>query len=175
MSNTFFEKTIRFLTFSIFFWEFLHNNHSINYPNSTIHNFEKNVCFRRLIKLLADGVKKCYKYTKMGGANFDIYLLSFVCKFILYYGLLIFAFNLWKIGFKLNLKETKQDQLPKRIRLECRLMLRKSFLFRNKCKNSDSKLRRHIRLINAGMNAEKGFLFFFSNNKSILFIKWKKT
>lgn len=29
-------------------------------------------------------------------------------------------------------------------------MLEKSFLFRNKCKNSDSKLRRHIRLVNAG-------------------------
>lgn len=47
-------------------------------------------------------------------------------------------------------KVTKQDQLPKRICMDCRLMLEKSFLFRNKCKNSDSKLRRHIRLINAG-------------------------
>lgn len=45
---------------------------------------------------------------------------------------------------------TQQDPLPKRICLECRLSLEKSFLFRNKSKNSDSKLRRHFRLINAG-------------------------
>lgn len=72
-------------------------------------------------------------------------------------------------------KVTKQDQLPKRICLECRLMLEKSFLFRNKCKNSDSKLRRHIRLINAG----KGFYFLpnfeinlnnrFSSNSNLIF------
>lgn len=48
------------------------------------------------------------------------------------------------------LQVTEQDPLPKRICLECRLILEKSFLFRNKCKNSDSKLRRHFRLINAG-------------------------
>lgn len=43
-----------------------------------------------------------------------------------------------------------QDPLPKSICMSCHLQLEKSLLFRNKSKNSDSKLRRHIRLINAG-------------------------
>lgn len=55
---------------------------------------------------------------------------------------------------------TQQDSLPKRICLECRLTLEKSFLFRNKCKNSDGKLRHHFRLINAG----KGKINHFSLN-----------
>ncbi|XP_031631285.1 zinc finger protein 12-like [Contarinia nasturtii] len=49
-----------------------------------------------------------------------------------------------------GLEVTQQDALPKRVCLECRLVLEKSFLFRTKCKNSDLKLRRHFRLINAG-------------------------
>lgn len=45
---------------------------------------------------------------------------------------------------------SSQDALPKQICVECRLQLEKSFLFRNKCKNSDAKQRRHFRLVNAG-------------------------
>lgn len=45
---------------------------------------------------------------------------------------------------------TQQDSLPKQICLKCRLDLERFFLFRNKCKNSDRKLRHHFRLINAG-------------------------
>lgn len=45
---------------------------------------------------------------------------------------------------------SSQDALPKKICLDCRLQLERSFLFRNKSKNSDAKLRRHFRFINAG-------------------------
>lgn len=58
---------------------------------------------------------------------------------------------------------TQQDALPKRICLECRLALEKSFLFRNKSKNSDSKLRRHFRLINAGKGKYDKHRDFFCN------------
>lgn len=68
--------------------------------------------------------------------------------------LCIWTFYYWNIFTKCEwkwiLKVTQQDALPKQICLECRLVLEKSFLFRNKCKSSDTKLRRHFRLINAG-------------------------
>lgn len=40
--------------------------------------------------------------------------------------------------------------MPKHICLDCRQSLEKFYFFRNKSKNNDTKLRRHLRLINAG-------------------------
>lgn len=42
------------------------------------------------------------------------------------------------------------DALPKSICKDCRYILEKCYYFRTKSKNSDAKLKRHIRLINAG-------------------------
>lgn len=49
-----------------------------------------------------------------------------------------------------SLEVQQSDALPKRLCLECRYQLEKSYVFRKKCKISDTKLRRHFRLINAG-------------------------
>lgn len=42
------------------------------------------------------------------------------------------------------------DALPKHMCTECRYGLEKFYLFRKKSKNADTKLRRHLRLVNAG-------------------------
>lgn len=45
---------------------------------------------------------------------------------------------------------TVSDVLPKQICTDCRYQLDKTYIFRMKSKNAESKLKRHIRLINSG-------------------------
>ncbi|XP_063706785.1 zinc finger protein pita-like [Culicoides brevitarsis] len=49
-----------------------------------------------------------------------------------------------------SLEVTQTDNLPKYLCLECRYQLDKTYIFRMKSKNAESKLKRHIRLLNAG-------------------------
>lgn len=42
------------------------------------------------------------------------------------------------------------DAMPKNLCVQCRLHLEKSNLVRNKCKNLEAKMRKHLRIINAG-------------------------
>ncbi|XP_037027660.1 zinc finger protein 12 [Bradysia coprophila] len=48
------------------------------------------------------------------------------------------------------LEVSQSDALPKNMCVECRYGLEKFYLFRKKSKNADTKLRRHLRLVNAG-------------------------
>lgn len=56
--------------------------------------------------------------------------------------------NIFKCIAQLQVQQ--QDALPKNICLDCRQLLEKFYYFRKKSKNSDTKLRRHLRLLNAG-------------------------
>uniref|UniRef100_A0A336MRL0 CSON005323 protein n=1 Tax=Culicoides sonorensis TaxID=179676 RepID=A0A336MRL0_CULSO len=49
-----------------------------------------------------------------------------------------------------SLEVNSNDNLPKFICVDCRYQLDKTYIFRIKSKNAESKLKRHIRLINAG-------------------------
>lgn len=49
-----------------------------------------------------------------------------------------------------SLEVNPSDNLPKYICLDCRYQLDKTYIFRMKSKNAESKLKRHIRLVNAG-------------------------
>lgn len=49
-----------------------------------------------------------------------------------------------------SLEVTTSDPLPKFICLDCRYQLDKTYIFRMKSKNAESKLKRHMRLVNAG-------------------------
>lgn len=49
-----------------------------------------------------------------------------------------------------SLEVTQTDSLPKYLCLDCRYQLDKTYIFRMKSKNAESKLKRHIRLLNAG-------------------------
>lgn len=49
-----------------------------------------------------------------------------------------------------SLEVSPSDSLPKFICLDCRYQLDKTYIFRMKSKNAESKLKRHMRLINAG-------------------------
>lgn len=49
-----------------------------------------------------------------------------------------------------SLEVNPSDNLPKCICLDCRYQLDKTYIFRMKSKNAESKLKRHIRLVNAG-------------------------
>lgn len=51
----------------------------------------------------------------------------------------------------------ESDALPKGICIECRKLLEQFYYFRKKSKNCDTKLRRHIRLINAGKESDSLF------------------
>lgn len=52
------------------------------------------------------------------------------------------------LGIRFQVQEN--DGLPRSMCIDCRQLLEKFYYFRKKSKNSDTKLRRHLRLINAG-------------------------
>lgn len=49
-----------------------------------------------------------------------------------------------------SLEVHKMDNLPKKICAPCRYQLEKTYIFRSKCRENDSKLRRHVKLRMAG-------------------------
>ncbi|XP_065085828.1 zinc finger protein 813-like [Ochlerotatus camptorhynchus] len=49
-----------------------------------------------------------------------------------------------------SLEVHKTDNLPKRICSPCRYQLEKTYIFRSKCRDNDTKLRRHVKLLAAG-------------------------
>jgi hypothetical protein len=55
-----------------------------------------------------------------------------------------------KIMLCLNLEIQPNDTMPKKICKNCRFQLEKSYVFRISSKASERKLRKHIRLLNAG-------------------------
>lgn len=52
-----------------------------------------------------------------------------------------------------SLEVHKMDNLPKKICAPCRYQLEKTYIFRSKCRENDSRLRRHVKLLLAGKNS----------------------
>lgn len=50
----------------------------------------------------------------------------------------------------IHFKVHKTDNLPKKICSPCRYQLEKTYIFRSKCRDNDTRLRRHVKLLAAG-------------------------
>lgn len=55
-----------------------------------------------------------------------------------------------RIMASVSLEIHRSDNLPKGVCPECRYQLEKTYIFRSRCRNNDTRLRRHVKLLAAG-------------------------